>query len=462
MNETEIYIIKNIINLIINISKKIFNKETRYYFTSVARSYLGNMSDEEIYEALEENKMFKSEVYNICNNLAKTLDNETPSTILEKIINRFDIYNKLILVGNVDAGIKRINYLLDLAKNIESLGYTVEDFNTYLNTLVDSKQDITYKEAKSGSVSVKMMNIHKSKGLEFPVCYFTGFKKDFNLRDLQNRFMFDKTYGIITPFYSDGLGVTFVKELIKRDTILEEIAEKIRLFYVALTRAKEKMIMVMPEVKEYPHDKPDFYEESKYRSFYSFLSSIAGAMKKYMYGIDLNSLGLTKDYEFSRAISKNMKDEVSDKINFVDVVIDSEEIEVAKASKRVEKILDKNNAKLLMYGTSLHESLEYATFSDTNNTLVNDLRKYFDFDNAKVYQELEFLYDSDKTYHGIIDLMLEYSDKVIIIDYKLKNINEEDYVKQLHVYSDYVKNITKKDVKLYLYSILEKSIKEII
>ena len=328
--------------------------------------------------------------------------------------------------------------------------------------MVDSKQDITYKEAKSGSVSVKMMNIHKSKGLEFPVCYFTGFKKDFNLRDLQNRFMFDKTYGIITPFYSDGLGVTFVKELIKRDTILEEIAEKIRLFYVALTRAKEKMIMVMPEVKEYPHDKPDFYEESKYRSFYSFLSSIAGAMKKYMYGIDLNSLGLTKDYEFSRAISKNMKDEVSDKINFVDVVIDSEEIEVAKASKRVEKILDKNNAKLLMYGTSLHESLEYATFSDTNNTLVNDLRKYFDFDNAKVYQELEFLYDSDKTYHGIIDLMLEYSDKVIIIDYKLKNINEEDYVRQLHVYSDYVKNITKKDVKLYLYSILEKSIKEII
>lgn len=462
MNETEIYIIKNIINLIINISKKIFNKETRYYFTSVARSYLGNMSDEEIYEALEENKMFKSEVYNICNDLSKTLDNETPSTILEKIINRFDIYNKLILVGNVDAGIKRINYLLDLAKNIESLGYTVEDFNTYLNTLVDSKQDITYKEAKSGSVSVKMMNIHKSKGLEFPVCYFTGFKKDFNLRDLQNRFMFDKTYGIITPFYSDGLGVTFVKELIKRDTILEEIAEKIRLFYVALTRAKEKMIMVMPEVKEYPHDKPDFYEESKYRSFYSFLSSIAGAMKKYMYGIDLNSLGLTKDYEFSRAISKNMNDEVSDKINFVDVVIDSEEIEVAKASKRVEKILDKNNAKLLMYGTSLHESLEYATFSDTNNTLVNDLRKYFDFDNAKVYQELEFLYDSDKTYHGIIDLMLEYSDKVIIIDYKLKNINEEDYVKQLHVYSDYVKNITKKDVKLYLYSILEKSIKEII
>ena len=89
---------------------KLLDKETRYYFTSVARSYLGNMSDEEIYEALEENKMFKSEVYNICNDLAKTLDNETPSTILEKIINRFDIYNKLILVGNVDAGIKRINY----------------------------------------------------------------------------------------------------------------------------------------------------------------------------------------------------------------------------------------------------------------------------------------------------------------------------------------------------------------
>lgn len=457
MNDADIYIIKNIISLIINISNGIFNKETRYYFTSVARSYVGNYSDEDIYECLENNKMFKTDIYNICNNIAKDINGLTPYVLLKRIIDDFDIYNKLILVGNVDAGIKRINYLLDLSSNIEALGYTVNDFNDYLNELIDLKQDIKYKEAKSGSDSVKMMNIHKSKGLEFPVCYFTGFKKDFNLRDLQNRFMFDKKYGIVTPFYNDGIGVTFVKELIKNESILEEVAEKIRLFYVALTRAKEKMIMVMPEVKNYSYNKPDYLIEAKYRSFYSFLESIFFEMNKYSKGINLSSLGLTKDYEFNKVLGKNLN-ENSKSINFINVVLDVNMLDKAHASKKINKLLSVDDKKLLDAGNKLHEYFEYSDLLTSDN----DLKKYFDFDNATIYQELEFIYEDDKEYHGIIDLMLEYSDKIIIVDYKLKNVNEDDYIKQLHVYLNYVKSISNKKTYLYLYSIIDKTIKEVI
>ena len=89
--------------------------------------------------------------------------------------------------------------------------------------------------------------------------------------------------------------------------------------------------------------------------------------------------------------------------------------------------------------------------------------KNFDFKNATIYQELEFIFNEEDTeYHGIIDLMLEYEDKIFIIDYKLKNIDDENYIKQLNVYYNYVKCISNKDVHMYLYSILDNVTKEII
>ena len=88
------------------------------------------------------------------------------------------------------------------------------------------------------------MTIHKSKGLEYNICYYAGLYNKFNIRDLRDSFMYDKKYGIITPVFNKGLGDTIYKILIKEDYIKEEISEKIRLFYVALTRAKEKMILL--------------------------------------------------------------------------------------------------------------------------------------------------------------------------------------------------------------------------
>ena len=89
------------------------------------------------------------------------------------------------------------------------------------------------------------MNIHKSKGLEFSICYFAGYSSKFNRQDINNLINFDKDFGFILPFYDDGIGSTIVKELYKIKYNREDISERIRLFYVALTRAKEKMIMIL-------------------------------------------------------------------------------------------------------------------------------------------------------------------------------------------------------------------------
>ena len=57
--------------------------------------------------------------------------------------------------------------------------------------------------------------------------------------------------------------------------------------------------------------------------------------------------------------------------------------------------------------------------------------------------------------HGVIDLMIEYEDHIDIIDYKLKNITDENYIKQLKGYKEYIENKTNKKCNLYLVSILD-------
>lgn len=467
IEENDIFIIKNIIGLILSIKDGIYNKNLKYYFTSVARSYIGNLCDNEIFKCFEENKIFKTDIYNKCYEISKDIDIMTPNILLKRIIKDFDFYDKFILVGNVDAAIKRINYLLELSKNVENLGFSIIDFSNYLNEMIDSDQEIKYKEGKSNSISVKIMNIHKSKGLEFPICYFAGFPKTFNISDLKNKFMFDNKYGILTPFYKEGIGETFVKTLVKNNYYLNEVAEKIRLFYVALTRAKEKMIMVMPNIedKKYVKDEISFMDGIKFRSFYDFIKSISGNLAKYMINVDLNNVGVTKDYEFSKSLSKNMVNNEEINMLFIENEIPFIEIEKKHASKTIKEILSVSDEKTLEFGTKIHELLELTDFknANTDNKYVNHLLNTFDFNSAKIYQELEFSYELDDVlYHGIIDLMLEYEDKIFIIDYKLKNIDDENYIKQLNVYYNYVKCISNKDVHMYLYSILDNVTKEII
>lgn len=467
IEENDIFIIKNIIGLILSIKDGIYNKKLKYYFTSVARSYIGNLCDNEIFKCFEENKIFKTDIYNKCYEISKDIDIMTPNILLKRIIKDFDFYDKFILVGNVDAAIKRINYLLELSKNVENLGFSIIDFSNYLNEMIDSDQEIKYKEAKSNSISVKIMNIHKSKGLEFPICYFAGFPKTFNISDLKNKFMFDNKYGILTPFYKEGIGETFVKTLVKNNYYLNEVAEKIRLFYVALTRAKEKMIMVMPNIedKKYVKDEISFMDGIKFRSFYDFIKSISGNLAKYMISVDLNNVGVIKDYEFSKSLSKNMVNNEEANMLFIEDEIPFIEIEKKHASKTIKEILSISDEKTLEFGTKIHELLELTDFknANTDNKYVNHLLNTFDFNSAKIYQELEFSYELDDVlYHGIIDLMLEYEDKIFIIDYKLKNIDDENYIKQLNVYYNYVKCISNKDVHMYLYSILDNVTKEII
>ena len=84
------------------------------------------------------------------------------------------------------------------------------------------------------------------------------------------------------------------------------------------------------------------------------------------------------------------------------------------------------------------------------------------FKNIKnAYSEYEFIYiKDDKKVHGIIDLLLEKENEFIIVDYKLSNIDKEEYQNQLQTYIDYLKTKTDKPIKACLYSLKKNQILE--
>ncbi len=138
-------------------------------------------------------------------------------------------------------------------------------------------------------------------------------------------------------------------------------------------------------------------------------------------------------------------------------------------------VMDHNLKKNIDFGLRLHQVLETIdlknpkldclNLSDKENKIISKVLDIELFKNLKdkiIHQELEFMYEKDNlTYHGIIDLCLETDEEIVIIDYKLKNINSEDYVTQLNTYKEYLHSMTKKSVKTYLLSIIEAKLTEI-
>jgi len=94
---------------------------------------------------------------------------------------------------------------------------------------------------------VRIMSIHKSKGLEFPVVFVAGLGKKFNFKDLRKDMLFHKDLGLGAQIVDDVARVTFptvAKLALKHKLKMEALAEEIRILYVAMTRAREKLILV--------------------------------------------------------------------------------------------------------------------------------------------------------------------------------------------------------------------------
>lgn len=455
-SDNDILVLKNLISLVEHINNNNYDNKFKYLFTSVARSFLFEYPDDKIYQIFKENKFKEDNIILMCKNININL----PLTdIINNIIDEFDIYNKLTKLSDIDKSLTRISNLLDISTSISNLGYSISDFVNYVDDVISNGLIVKYSVNTSGGDAVKIMNIHKSKGLEFSLCYFTGMHNKFTIKEINDNKLFSLKYGIILPYMKDKLTTTILHDLYKDNFFIEEISEKIRLFYVALTRCREKMIIVtsLNEDNESYSRLVPYNNRIKYRSFLDILNSI-DVIKKY---ITPASANYTHEYDDTKIKEINWSND-HNKIQKKEIKIDYNIIQKKHFSKEVNKVIDDDSLKAMEYGTNLHEILEYSDFKKKDNPYVKKLLNNLDNNFINVYKEYEFIYETeDEKYTGIIDLMIEYNDYINIIDYKLKNIEDSNYLKQLQGYKNYIENITNKKVYTYLYSILDDELKEI-
>ena len=166
----------------------------------------------------------------------------------------WDIYESQDYVNYVGAMpnglVRRANVLAlyDRAKGYEASGFRgLFRFLRFVESLRDSNQDMPLANVVSEADNVvRIMTIHKSKGLEFPVVFLSGMQKKFNMMDLRSELLIDKNAGLGLKGYFPDIRVSFptmpwfyVKDV--KEAALK--AEEQRILYVALTRARDKLFM---------------------------------------------------------------------------------------------------------------------------------------------------------------------------------------------------------------------------
>ena len=176
----------------------------------------------------------------------------TPFTSIRELLQRIlDDYDYLNYVTALPAGSKRranVEMLLTKASAFEKTSYFgLFHFIRYMEQL--EKYDVDYGEADTldeNADVVRIMSIHKSKGLEFPVVFVSGLSKRFNMQDANQSLIVDMDLGVAVDYVNPGRRIknkTLRRAVLSAKMKEDSLAEELRVLYVALTRAREKLIL---------------------------------------------------------------------------------------------------------------------------------------------------------------------------------------------------------------------------
>lgn len=199
----------------------------------------------------KEGKRLAEKLQEFCNILAhyqSMAEYASVYEILQCIYKETGYYD---IMSAMPAGEKRaanLDILLQQSIEFTENGHRgIFGFTHYIERL--NKSNIDFGEASvngENTNAVRIMSIHKSKGLQFPVVFVAGMGKQFNLQDARKSTIIDASYGIGADYIDLDLRIKqpvlmkkFMANQIKKNTLAEEI----RILYVALTRAEEKLIL---------------------------------------------------------------------------------------------------------------------------------------------------------------------------------------------------------------------------
>lgn len=260
------------IKTILNLLKIIDNPRQDIPFTAVLRSPIANLTSTELaYIRIQKKKVSMYEAallylssvdnsndilsqkltifFDKLNKYRKWVSYLPIHELIEKVLDDSNYRNLCLAMPAGDKRKANLDMLIVRAIKFEETSYSgLFHFVRYIEKL--DKYNIDYGEAKivgKDDNTVKIMSIHKSKGLEFPIVFVAGMGKNFNNQDARGSLLIHPDLGLGPDYFDHELRVkapTLVKKVISKLLVLENLSEELRILYVAMTRAKEKLILV--------------------------------------------------------------------------------------------------------------------------------------------------------------------------------------------------------------------------
>lgn len=255
------------IDTIISLLKIIDNPLQEIPLVTVLRSPIGGFDDNELteirlnkrngnyYYALLESSEIENELGYKINEFLKTinefrkLENKLPlDELIWKIYSDTGYYHYVRLMPNGKLRQANLRKLFEKAKEYEQISFKgLFNFITFIEKVAtkNSSNMMAAKIIGENDDVVRIMSVHKSKGLEFPIVLLCGVEKRFNEQDMRAKIIYDQDVGIGLNYISKGMEYPMLtKEAINIKTKKESVSEEMRILYVALTRAKEKLIII--------------------------------------------------------------------------------------------------------------------------------------------------------------------------------------------------------------------------
>ena len=266
------------IQTIMNVLRVLDNPIDDISLVALLRSVIGGFTDNEIvqirlcdrssnfYNSLkiavnELEGELKEKLDNFLNQIAiwrKESDYLSLAELIWRVYTDTGFYNYVGLMPNGNLRQANLKILFERAKEYEKTSFKgLFNFIRFIERLKLGNNDMSSaKVIGENEDVVRIMSIHKSKGLEFPVVFLSSSSKQFNMRDLNSDILLHEEYGLGPQYINYEKMIeysTSAKDALKIVSRNESLSEEMRILYVALTRAKEKLI-ITGTVKDYQKD----------------------------------------------------------------------------------------------------------------------------------------------------------------------------------------------------------------
>ena len=434
-------------------------------FVTVLRSMIGGFTDNELVEIrlvdrhcnfygcmqkaiLQVDSNLRKKIENFLGKIEKWREEQEYLSLDEliwKIYEETSYYEYVGLMKNGSLRQANLKMLFEKAKAYESASFTgLFNFINFIEKIKTSSGDLdAAKIIGENEDVVRIMSIHKSKGLEFPVVFLCNSSKQFNMNDLKNSVLLDQDLGIGPKYIDYRKRIeynTLAKEAIKLKVKNENISEEMRVLYVALTRAKEKLYITGTSKDA----EKDIKEKEETAEIFKNKKISKLTMQKFLSYIDWIELVYSKNKE-------KMKDYFEFNIINKNEIIESENIEeskeklskiinnkLEKTNKLDKKILEKLNWKYkneeltkIASKMSVSEIKKNKSSSEDKQEIIMQTPKFIAEEKVSASRKGTLIhlcmqrldYRKEYTYSDLKEMVAELEAKKIITSLEAENIN---------------------------------------